>query len=80
MANALGIDNDENVVYADDTTIWQAGRTVDEVVDKLTRKAARFAECLRGSGLTMKASKTTILLTSNAGSYRLGEADSRPGN
>jgi hypothetical protein len=80
MANALGIDDDENVVYADDTTIRQAGRTVEEVVDKLTRKAARFAEWLRGSGLTMNASKTQLMLTSNAGSYKLGEPDTRPGN
>jgi hypothetical protein len=42
MANALGIGDEENVVYADDTTIWQAGRTVEEVVDKLAGKAARF--------------------------------------
>jgi hypothetical protein len=56
MANALGIGDDENVVYADDTTIWQAGKTVAEVVDKLTGKAARFADWSRGSGLTMNDS------------------------
>jgi hypothetical protein len=80
MANALGIKDDENVVYADDTTIWQAGRTVEEVVEKLTRKAARFAEWSRGSGLTMNASKTQLMLTSNAGSYQLGEPDTQPCN
>jgi hypothetical protein len=80
MANALGIDDDENVFYADDTTIWQAGKTVEEVVDKLTRKAAMFAEWSRGSGLTMNASKTQLLLTANAGSYRLGEPGTRPGS
>jgi hypothetical protein len=68
MANALGIGDDENVVYADDTTIWQTGKTVAEVVDKLTGKAARIAEWSRGSGLTMNASKTQLLLSSNAGS------------
>jgi hypothetical protein len=73
MANALGIGDDENLVYADDTTIWQAGRTVEEVVDKLTGKAARFAEWSKGSGLTMNTSKTQLLLTANAGSYQLGE-------
>jgi hypothetical protein len=36
MANALGISDDENVVYADNTTIWQAGKTVAEVINKLT--------------------------------------------
>jgi hypothetical protein len=58
MATALGIGNNENVVHADDTTIWQAGKTVAEVVDKLTGKAGRFAEWSRGSGLTINASKT----------------------
>jgi hypothetical protein len=80
MANALGIDNDENVVYADDTTIWQAGKSVEEVVDKLTRKVTMFAEWSRGSGLTMNASKSQLMLTSNAGLYQLGEHDARPGN
>jgi hypothetical protein len=75
MANALGIDDDKNVVYADDTTIWQAGKTVEVVVDKLTKKATMFAKWLRGSGLTMNASKTQLMLTSNAGSYQLGEHD-----
>jgi hypothetical protein len=61
MANALGIGDDENVVYADDTTVWQAGKTVAEVIDKLTWKAARFAEWSSGSGLTMNASKPQLL-------------------
>jgi hypothetical protein len=69
MASALRICNDENLVYADNTTVWQAGKTVMEVVDKLTEKAARFAEWSRGSGLTMNASKTQLLLSANAGSY-----------
>jgi hypothetical protein len=53
---------------------------VADVVDKLTGKAARFAEWLRGSGLTMNASKTQLLLTSNAGSYQLGEPGTRSGD
>jgi hypothetical protein len=69
MASALRICDDENLVYADNTTVWQAGKTVTEVVDKLTEKAARFAEWSRGSGLTMNASKTQLLLSANAGSY-----------
>jgi hypothetical protein len=78
MANALGIGDDENVVYADNTTIWQTGKTVAEVVDKLTGKAARFAEWSRESGLTMNASKTQLLLTANVGSYQLGEPGTQP--
>jgi hypothetical protein len=73
MASALGIGNDENVVYMDDTTVWQAGKTVAEVINKLTEKGARFAEWLRGSGLTMNASSTQLLLTANVGSYQLGK-------
>jgi hypothetical protein len=80
MANALGIGSDENVVYVDDTTIWQAGKTVAEVVNKLKGKAARFAEWSRGSGLTMNGSKTQLLPTANAGSYQLGEPGTRPCN
>jgi hypothetical protein len=68
MATALRIGNNENVIYADDTTIWQSGKTVAEVVEKLTEKAARFAEWTRGSGLTRNASKTQLLLLANAGS------------
>jgi hypothetical protein len=62
MAKALRIGDNENVVYVDDTTIWQTWRTVAEVVKKLTDKVARFAEWSRKSGLSMNASKTPQLL------------------
>jgi hypothetical protein len=68
MAKFLQIGDDENVVYADNTTIWQMGRTVAEVVEKLTAKVAKFADWSRRSGLTMNASKTQLLLSANAGS------------
>jgi hypothetical protein len=83
MASALRIGDNENVIYTDHTMIWQAGKTVTEVVDKLTEKAARFAEWSRGSGLTMNASKTQLLLSANAGSYgrdQLGEQGVQPGD
>jgi hypothetical protein len=83
MAKALRIGDDKNVVYADDTTIWQAGKTVTEVVDKLTEKVARFAEWSRRSGLTMNVSKIQLLLSANAGSYgrdQLGEQGVQPGD
>jgi hypothetical protein len=70
MAKFLQIGDDENVVYADDTTIWQTGRTVAERVEKLTAKAAKFADWSRRLGLTMNASKTQLLLLANAGSCR----------
>jgi hypothetical protein len=70
MAKAMRIGDNKNVVYADNTMIWQAGRTVAEVVEKLNDKAARFAEWSRGLGLTMNVSKTQLLLSANAGSCR----------
>jgi orotate phosphoribosyltransferase-like protein len=42
MVNFLQIGNDKNVVYADDTTIWPTGRTVAELVEKVTAKAAKL--------------------------------------
>jgi hypothetical protein len=69
MAKFLQIGNDKNVVYADDTTICKTGRTMaEEVVEKLTAKAAKFADWSRRSGLTMNASKTQLLLSAKAGS------------
>jgi hypothetical protein len=80
MAKALRIGNNENVVYADDTKIWQVGKTMTEVVDKLTEKAVRFAEWSRGSDLTMNAGKTQLLLSANAGSCQLVKGGVQPGN
>jgi hypothetical protein len=86
-AMTLGIVNDEKVVYADDTTVWQAGKTVAEVIDRLTERWLGLQSGSRGSDLTMSASKTQLLLTANAGSYQLGEPGTqhsnglvRPGN
>jgi hypothetical protein len=44
MAKFLGIEEGENVVYADDSNVWQTGNNVEEVVRKLTEKAALFVE------------------------------------
>jgi hypothetical protein len=40
MAKYLGIGDGENVVYADNSNVWQSGKNVDEVIRKLTEKAA----------------------------------------
>jgi hypothetical protein len=40
MAAYLGVGDGENVVYADDSNVWQMGSNVEEVVRKLTEKAA----------------------------------------
>jgi hypothetical protein len=47
MAEYLGIGDGENVFYADDSNVWQTGRNVEEVVRKLTEKAALFVDYTR---------------------------------
>jgi hypothetical protein len=42
MAEYLCIGDWENVVYVDDSNVWQTGSNVEEVVRKLTEKAALF--------------------------------------
>jgi hypothetical protein len=70
MAAYLGIGDGENVVYADDSNVWQVGRIVEEVARKLTAKATRFVDYTRSMGLFMNASKTQLLFSSNAGNVR----------
>jgi hypothetical protein len=68
MAVSLGIGNEDNVVYADDSNnVWQTGSTVSEVVIKLTEKSLWFAHYTRRLGLAMNASKTQLLFSTNAG-------------
>jgi hypothetical protein len=43
------------------------GSNVEEVVRKLTKKAALFVDYTRSMGLSMKASKTQLLRSANAG-------------
>jgi hypothetical protein len=54
-------------VYADDSNVWQTGNNVEEVVRKLTEKAALFVEYTRSMGLSMNAAKTQLLLSTHAG-------------
>jgi hypothetical protein len=67
MSEYLGIREGENVVYADASNVWQTGSKVEEVVRKLTEKAALFVDYTRSMGLSMNASKTQLLLSANAG-------------
>jgi hypothetical protein len=67
MAKYLGVKEGENVVYADDSNVWRTGSNVEEVVRKLTEKAALFVDYTRSMGLSMNASKTQLLLSANAG-------------
>jgi hypothetical protein len=67
MAKFLGVEEGENVVYADDSNVWQTGNNVEEVVRKLTEKAALFVDYTRSMGLSMNATKTQLLLSAKAG-------------
>jgi hypothetical protein len=67
MAKFLSIKEGENIVYADNSNVWQTGNNVEEVVRKLTAKAALFVEYTRSMGLSMNAAKTQLLLSTHAG-------------
>jgi hypothetical protein len=67
MAEFLGVKEEENMVYADDSNVWQMGIKKEEVVRKLAEKAALFVEYTRRMGLSRKAAKTQMLLSLHAG-------------
>jgi hypothetical protein len=61
MADFLVVKEDENIVYADDSNVWQTGNTKEEVARKLTEKSALFVEYTRRMGLSQ------LLFSSRAG-------------
>jgi hypothetical protein len=67
MAEYLGMGDGENLVHADDSNVWQSGKSVEEVIRKVREKTARFVNNTRSMGLSMNALKTQMLLFSNAG-------------
>jgi hypothetical protein len=67
MAEFLGVKEEENIVYADDSNVWQTGSNRVEVVRKHAEKAALFVEYTRRMGLSMNAAKTQLLLSLHAG-------------
>jgi hypothetical protein len=67
MAEFLGVQEEKNIVYADDSNVWQTGKNMEEVVRKLAEKAALFVEYTMSMGLSMNAAKTQLLLPSHAG-------------
>jgi hypothetical protein len=67
MAAYLGVRDGENVVYADDSNVWQMGRNVEKVVRKLREKASLSVDYTRSMGLSMNASKTQLLFLADAG-------------
>jgi hypothetical protein len=66
MASFVRVEEDENIVYADDSNVWQTGSTKEDVARK-PEKAALFVEYTRKMGLSMNASKTQLLFSSCAG-------------
>jgi hypothetical protein len=66
MAELLGVKEEKNIVYADDSNVWQMGNNKKEVVRKLAKKADLFVEYRRSMGLSMNAAKTQLLLSSQA--------------
>jgi hypothetical protein len=66
MAKYLSIRDGEKVVYEKDSNVWQRGSNVEEVVRKLTEKAALSVDYTRSMGLSMNASKNQLLLSANA--------------
>jgi hypothetical protein len=67
MASFVGVEEDENIVYADDSNILQTGSSKEDVARKLTERAALFVEYTRKMDLSMNASKTQLLFSSRAG-------------
>jgi hypothetical protein len=67
MAEFLDAKEEENIVYADDSNVWQTGNNVQEVVRKLAEKAALLVEYRRSVGLSMNLAKTQLLLSTHAG-------------
>jgi hypothetical protein len=61
MADFLGVREDETIVYADDSNVWQTGSNGEEVARKLAEKAALFVKYTRKMGLSMNAAKTQLL-------------------
>jgi hypothetical protein len=67
MADFLGVKEDETIVYADNSNVWQTGSNGEEVARKLAEKEALFVQYTRRMGLSMNAAKTQLLFLSRAG-------------
>jgi hypothetical protein len=67
MAIFVRVEEDENIIYADDSNVWQTGSSKEDLARKLTERAALFVEYTRKMGLIMNASKTQLLFSSRAG-------------
>jgi hypothetical protein len=66
MIDFLGVEEDETIVYAVNSNVWQTGSKWEEVSRKLTEKASLFLEYTRRMGLSINAAKTQLLFSSCA--------------
>jgi hypothetical protein len=59
--DCLGVGEESNSGYADDTGVWATGSSVSEVMKKLQTLADRFTAYTKGNGLALNAAKTQLL-------------------
>jgi hypothetical protein len=65
MPDCLGIGEEDNSGYADDTAIWAVGRDLASVRALLEERADAFARFATGNGLILNAAKTQLMLGGN---------------
>jgi hypothetical protein len=67
MPHVVGLADDKNSGYANDTAMWAIGKTVDEVVSKLNVLGGKIANYAKGNGLALNAAKAQIMFSTLAG-------------
>jgi hypothetical protein len=65
MPDCLGIGEEDNSGYADDTAIWAVGRDLTSVKALLEARADAFARFTSGNGLVLNAAKTQLMVGGN---------------
>jgi hypothetical protein len=65
LPDCLGVVEESNSGYADDTGVWATGSSVNEVMGKLQTLANRFTAYMKGNGLALNAAKTQLLIKEN---------------
>ncbi|QQP49249.1 Hypothetical protein FKW44_007442, partial [Caligus rogercresseyi] len=66
MPACLGIHDEDNSGYADDTCIWAVANDLTTIGRLLTERAEAFYRFATGNGLKMNASKTQLLIGGSA--------------
>ena len=65
MPDCVGIGEEDNSGFADDTSIWAIGDSLKEVEDKLNIRAGAFTRFATSNSLVLNASKTQLLVGGN---------------